>query len=650
MESSDENITVVNEDKKLKKELSFVQLLFLSIGGIIGSGWLFGVNDAAATAGPIVFISWIIGGIIVLIIALTYAELSAMIPRSGGVVRYPHYTHGSYTGYILGWAYLLSAITVPSIEAVGAVTYLSSLHGLSFLSYGETTIFGPTTLLTDPGILIAVLLMIGFFFLNYFGIKFLGRWNEYFVYWKLIIPTLTFIFLFFLFRGTNFTSVGGGFNPVGLPFVFTAIPSAGIVFSYLGFRQALEFGGEAKNPQKDIPRALILSIIIAVFVYTILQVAYIGSIRQSVSGLVPFSWTALSSNLSNYSASPIYTVFTHTSIAFFGAWATILLIDAVISPSGTGWIYLGTSTRVIYGLSTDGYYPKKFMEVNKKNGIPFIPLILSLVIGSIFIAPFPSWYELVGFISSATVFTYIMGGVGLRIFRKKVTDIERPFRLSYSRYIAPAAFVGASLIVYWSGYITLTILLLLIFAGIPVYMLIYGPEKLKIKRSNLVTISVIYWIIIALAFYISYYYIITPAITNISLGIPAPGSIFTYFGIFYVMVAASSLIVTALLLSWASDETKKEIKSGVWLVFYMLFMLLMSYLGAFGPYVSPLYGSTVSFPYSPLLAFPYDSILVIIVTLGFFYYAIRSGYDEDDIHSILAEEGVPLRSFETQES
>ena len=179
MENSDsvEN-AVVQEDKKLKKDLTFIQLLFLSLGGIIGSGWLFGVNAAAATAGPIVFLSWIIGGIMVIFIALTYAEVSSMIPRSGAIVRYPHFTHGSYTGYILGWAYLLSAITVPAIEAIAAVTYISAIfpNSISLVQSGST-VLGNFTSLTFLGITIAILLMIGFFFLNYFGIKFLGRWN-----------------------------------------------------------------------------------------------------------------------------------------------------------------------------------------------------------------------------------------------------------------------------------------------------------------------------------------------------------------------------------------------------------------------------------------------------------------------------------------
>ncbi len=638
------NPTVVGEDKKLKKELSFIQLLFLSLGGIIGSGWLFGVNAGAATAGPAVTISWLVGGVMIIFIALTYSELAAMIPRSGGIVRYPHMTHGSYTGYILGWAYLLSAVTVPSIEAVAAVTYISGLKGLGFMTYSGSTVLGAFTALTAPGVAIALALMVGFFFLNYFGIKFLGRWNEYFVYWKLVIPTLTFILLFIMFRASNFTSLAGGFNAVGTPFIFTPIPGPGILFSYLGFRQALDYGGEAKNPQKDIPRALIFSVIIGIVLYELLQLAYIGALRVSVSGLSPFAWTSLGT--SSYASSPFYHVFESAGIAGFGAWGSVLLADAIISPSGTGWIYLGTSTRTIYGLATDKYYPPSVMKVNKKTGVPMIPLILSTVIGMIFIAPFPSWYILVGFISGATVFTYIMGGVSLRVLRNTAKNVDRPYKLPYSRILSIVAFVSATLIVYWAGYITLSILMMMILGGIPLYLIYYGTYKLEIPLLKTLVTGLAYWAVIAASFYVIYYDIVIAAVKNIGAGKAAPNSVFYNFIAVYVTIVVSTVLLTFLIQHWAKEDEKKEIKSGWWLIYFVLFIFGFSYLGAFGPYVSPIAVAGKAFPYVPLLMFPYDTLVVIVVAVVFFFLAVNSGYSEDDVQSILAEQGVPLSTLE----
>jgi len=171
-------------DKKLKRELSFWDLLFLSMGGIIGSGWLLAVNGAAAAAGPGVIFSWIIGGILLIFVALTFAEVSGMLPRSGAIVRYPHYSHGSYTGFILGWAYLLTAVTVPTIEAEAVVTYAST--------YVPSLVTSSGVLSIPEGVVAAFLLMLFFFFLNYLGIKVLGKTNTGVTVWKFVIPTLHF--------------------------------------------------------------------------------------------------------------------------------------------------------------------------------------------------------------------------------------------------------------------------------------------------------------------------------------------------------------------------------------------------------------------------------------------------------------------------
>lgn len=638
---------VAESDKKLRKELSFIQLLFLSLGGIIGSGWLFGVLFGASVAGPASVLSWIIGGIMVMFIALVYAEVSSAIPKSGAIVRYPHYTHGGYTGFILGWAYLLSAITVPSIEAIAAISYISSFPSLSFLTYTQANLYGSggsVTLLSAAGIFVAILLMIGFFFLNYFGIRFFGKWNEYFVYWKLVIPTLTFIFLFLVFNPSNFTAYGGFISNSSLPYVFLAIPTAGIVFSYLGFRQALEFGGEAKNPQKDLPKALILSVLIGMVLYVFLELTFVGAINPTLGGLATGNWSSWG-NLatSTYATGPFYVVFSKASIAAFGAWATILLIDGVVSPSGTGWIYMGTSTRVLYGLSTDGYFPASLRKIQDKTGIPFLALILSVVIGSLFIAPFPSWMLIVGFISSATVFTYIMGGVALRHFRKTVKDLKRPFRLPFSAVLAPVGFVAASLIVYWSGYVLELILVFAILAGLPLYVMFYGTKELKLDKTIAYIVGLAYWAMEGIIFYLLFIDVINPSYVNIHavpVAIASPSSVFTYFPILFGIFALSTIGVTIYLYITAKDGRNKEIKAGLWLIAFILTLAPLSFYGAFGPYISPIP------PNSAPIYFPWDNLLMIIDALIFYFLALRSGYGEEDVRTILRQEGVPLPEIE----
>ena len=96
------SVTVVH-DRGLKRDIGKTGLLFTGVGSIIGSGWLFGAFDAASMAGPAAILSWAIGAILIIFVALNYSELGVMFPVAGGVVRYPHYAFGSFASYTSGW-------------------------------------------------------------------------------------------------------------------------------------------------------------------------------------------------------------------------------------------------------------------------------------------------------------------------------------------------------------------------------------------------------------------------------------------------------------------------------------------------------------------------------------------------------------------
>ncbi|HET6548965.1 MAG TPA: amino acid permease, partial [Solirubrobacter sp.] len=104
------------EDRGMRRDVGRVGLLFAGVGSIIGSGWLFGALTASTIAGPAAIISWVLGGFMVLLIGLCYAELGAMLPVSGGVVRDPHFSFGSLTSYTSGWITWIACVTTAPIE------------------------------------------------------------------------------------------------------------------------------------------------------------------------------------------------------------------------------------------------------------------------------------------------------------------------------------------------------------------------------------------------------------------------------------------------------------------------------------------------------------------------------------------------------
>src|ERR671938_396153 len=198
-------------ERKLRRDVGMVGLLFASVGSIIGSGWLFGALNAAKIAGPAALISWIIGGVAVLLLALIHAELGGMYPVAGGSARFPHYAFGSLIGFSSGWFAFLGAVTTAPIEVEAALTYSASYVTRIF----HVTLIDPQGLVTGPGFVVAVALMLVFSVINIMGVKWLAETNKAAVWWKIAIPVLAIVVLLVVaFHPSNFTAQGG-FMPFG---------------------------------------------------------------------------------------------------------------------------------------------------------------------------------------------------------------------------------------------------------------------------------------------------------------------------------------------------------------------------------------------------------------------------------------------------
>jgi amino acid transporter len=268
----DEGSVSIAEDG-LTRNIGFFGLLLTSEGSIIGSGWLFGALVAATIGGPAAIIAWIIGSLAVVLLALVHAELGGMFPVSGGTTRFPYYAFGGLAGASFGWFSWLQAVGTAPIEVEAAITYTSNYwHGL-------TRTVGGVPVLTGMGYFVATVLMALFVVINLFGVRFLVRANSAITTWKVIIPTLTILVLFFThFDTSNFTS--HGFAPFGAHGVLRAVSGGGAVFALVGFEQAVQLGGESKNPQRDMPRAVIFSMLLGATIYILLQVVFIGALAH----------------------------------------------------------------------------------------------------------------------------------------------------------------------------------------------------------------------------------------------------------------------------------------------------------------------------------------------------------------------------------
>jgi amino acid transporter len=137
-----------------------------------------------------------------------------------------------------------------------------------------------------------------------------------------------------------------------------------------------------------------------------------------------------------------------------GWLAGFLYVDAVVSPAGTALIYTTSTSRVSYGLAGNGYFPQALARTNRR-GVPWIGLLVSLVVGVVCFLPFPSWQQLVSFITSASVLMYAGAPLAYGALRRRLPHHHRPYRLPAGGLVSPLSFVVATLIVYWSGWGTL---------------------------------------------------------------------------------------------------------------------------------------------------------------------------------------------------
>jgi amino acid transporter len=432
-----ESVATVTQpaDVGLKREMGLIGATWASETSIIGSGWLFGAFGAAQLAGPAALIGWIIGGVAVIILALVHAELGAMYPVAGGTARFPHLAFGSVAGISFGFFSWLQAVTVAPIECFAVMQYGSY--------YWPSVYNADKGVTTGTGFAVTIVLMAIFTAINFLAMRLFSTVNSAITWWKVAIPVLAIIVLAFKFHPANFNPGGGGFAPGGLKAILTAVPSAGIVFAYLGFEQADQLAGEIKDPQRNLPRAIIYAVLIGTVIYCLLQVVFIGA---TPANLITHGFGAIKST-NPIAIGPFAGLAGLAGLAWL---ATILRIDAFISPFGTGLMYQTSTSRIGYGLARNRYYPQIFARTDK-NGVPWFSLIVAFAAGLLFLLPFPSWKSLVGLVTSASVLMYAGAPLSLGAFRKQVPDHERPYRMPGAVWLTPVAFIIANLIIYWSG-------------------------------------------------------------------------------------------------------------------------------------------------------------------------------------------------------
>lgn len=412
----------------LLQKLGLFTAVTITIGSMIGSGIFKKSTPMSVELGApgILLAIWVIAGLVTLMGALTNAEVAGLLPRAGGQYVYFREMYGKFTGYIYGWS-IFSVIQTGSIAAIAYIfsNYLEYFFPAPHLSpqweqWGfSIPVAGVNVLdlypLKDIGLKLMTIILIMFLSLvNYFGVVFGGMVNNLFTTLKSVAIAFIVILAFVIGKGSasHFTPfVDGSFSyPSGTLLGGIILALSGAFWAYDGWNNITYLGAEIKEPQKNIPRALIIGVGFVIIVYTLVNLAYFY--------ILPIDMVGKSGLL----ASDVMT-------AIVGNWGGAFVAVAVmISTFGTTNGTILSSARVYYAMARDGLFFKKLEDVHHKYRTPGVSILVQGIWASMIVmtGTFDQITDMLIFVS--WIF-YGLGAFGVIVLRRKMPQAERPYKV-----------------------------------------------------------------------------------------------------------------------------------------------------------------------------------------------------------------------------
>ncbi|MGP4003375.1 amino acid permease [Streptomyces sp. 8N706] len=446
------------EGGSLRRSLGMWQLTMISIGATLGTGIFVVLGEAVPEAGPAVTVSFIIAGLTALFSALSYAELAGTIPVSGSSYSYAYATMGELIAWICGWCLILEYGVSVAAVAVGWGEYLNELLA------GTIGVTIPDALAAPPGdggifnlpALLVVLLSMAFLL---GGARESARANTIMVAVKIGALLLFCAVAFTGIRAGNYTP----FMPLGMAGVSAA--GATLFFSYIGFDAASTAGEEAKDPKRDLPRAIMLSLLIVTALYVLVAAVAVGAMPwKGFSG----SEAALAGIMEDV-----------TGQSF---WAVLLAAGAVIAIASVVLTVLYGQTRILFAMSRDGLVPKVFSKVDARTGTPRANTVIVSLFCGVLAAAVPLG-QLADATSIGTLFAFALVNIAVIVLRRRRPEMPRTFRVPLSPLLPV---IGFGFCVWMMGSldaITWTVFAVWMAVGLVVYFG-YGMRRSRLATAE----------------------------------------------------------------------------------------------------------------------------------------------------------------------
>jgi amino acid transporter/nucleotide-binding universal stress UspA family protein len=390
----------------LSREMKLLDATLIGVGAMIGAGIFVLIGIAAGVAGPALIITFSLNGLVALLTAFSYAELGSCFHDAGGGYLWVKEGLPKWNGFISGWMSWFAHAVACSLYALGFGAYFD-------LVLHELNIAMPHWGFISPQKILAVIIAITFAYVNFRGASETGKVGN--------LVTITKVVILFIFIGfginfifhkpgwqTNFTP----FMPFGFSGVFKAMGLTFIAFQ--GFEVISQCSEEIKNPKKNIPRAVFLSLLIVVPIYLLIAFTSLGAVN--VKGVTPWAY------LASYKEVALVEVAKN----FFKGGGIMLLIGGVISTMSALNATVYSSSRVAFAMGRDRNFPTFFGKVHKKNFTPHLSILFSLFI-VVFMAVSLPIEDVASAADIMFLLLFLQVNITLIRMRKKRPDLDRGF-------------------------------------------------------------------------------------------------------------------------------------------------------------------------------------------------------------------------------
>jgi len=442
---------------ELKRSVSAIQLTAMGIGAIIGTGIFVVIGKGAGIAGPGVILSFVLAAVACAFSALSYAELASSIPVSGSAYTYSYATMGELVAWIIGWDLILEyGVSVAGV----AVGWGGNVNAFLDSAFGWTMPDAISKSPSDGGVfnLPAVFIVLAITLLLVRGVRESAGANLVMVGLKLVVLTFFIIVSLVNFSSKNLHP----FMPHGFHSVTAA--AAIIFFAYIGFDAVSTGSEEARNPAKDLPFAVIGSLLVCTLFYVLTAVGALG---------------IASPDQMKDSDAPLAAALKDGAGISWAAW--ILALGALIAITSVVLVIFYGQTRIFFAMSRDGLLPARMAEVHPRYGTP-AKLTIGLGIFIALLAAFVPLGAIVELVNIGTLFAFVLVNIGVIVLRRTRPDMPRPYRVPFSPVFP---LLGVAFAIYLMSDLPLATWIrfgIWLVVGLAIYFL-YGYGHSRLRRN-----------------------------------------------------------------------------------------------------------------------------------------------------------------------